>query len=181
LNGVKKYITAGNQADFILVTARNRGDEKISQLFLLPVNAFAPMEMKSLDLKALRTTSHGRLALNDKKIPGHYHLPLSPAMLRKSLKVYGLVERSLILEAVLAMMIYLNRRMSRHTPRPPVDETAINELAVLQTGFSAAAIRQAQNGETVQPQWASDGRDTYPGEDLVERINDLRFIRSLWG
>ena len=196
LNGVKKYITAGSQADFILITAREPGENKVSRLLLLPISAVTPAEMEVLDLNALRTTSHGRLAMNNKTIPGLYLLPLSPSLLRKKLKVNGLVERCLILEAVLAVMTYLNQRLSRHFSRPPADETVLNELAVLQTAYTTAAIRQAQNDETVLPQWvdltavntaiadicrAAEGISPEPGADLGERIRDLRFIRSLWG
>ncbi len=196
LNGVKKYITAGNQADFILVSAREPGDEKVSQLLLLPMSVISPGKIKKLDLKALRTTNHGRLVLENKSIPGHCHLPLSASMIRKELKINGLVERCLILEAVLALMIYLNNRLARHMPRPPTDEAAIKALSVQQTGYTTAAISQVRNGQTVQPQWvdltcvntaiesicsASDDMNPAPDEDLIERVNDLRFIRSLWG
>ena len=196
LNGVKKYITAGAQADFILVTARTPGEDKVSRTLLLPRNAVTTGEMEILDLNALRTTSHGRLTMSNKPVPDRYLLPLSPSLFRKKLKVNGLVERCLIVESVLACMTYLNRRLTRHFPRPPADETAIKELAVLQTAYTTAAVHQAQNDETVNPQWvdltavntamadicrAADGISPELETDIKERINDLRFIRSLWG
>ncbi|ABW68932.1 acyl-CoA dehydrogenase family protein [Desulfosudis oleivorans] len=196
LNGIKKYITAGSQADFILMSARGPGEEKVSRLLLLPVSALSAQEIIPLDLEALRTTSHGRLTLVDKTVPGHYLLPLTPPMVRKGLKLNGLVERSLIMEAVLAFMLYLNRRLGRQLSYAPADEATIKKLAGQQTEFTTAVICQARSGAQVCPQWvdlhtvstgiesicnAAADLDPDTNTDLAKRINDLRFIRSLWG
>ena len=196
LNGIKKYITAGSQADFILMSARGPGDEKVSRLLLLPVSAISTGEIIPLDLKALRTTSHGRLTLENKTVPGHYLLPLTPPMVRKGLKINGLVERSLIMEAVLAFMLYLNRRLARRLSYAPADDATIKKLAGQQTEFATALIHQVRSGATVCPQWvdlntvstgiesicnATVDLDPDTNTDLVKRIDDLRFIRSLWG
>lgn len=196
VTGVKKYITAGSQADYILVTARAPDDQKVSQLILLPAQAVTRPELIALDLKALRTTSHGRLTMENKSIPDHYHLPLSPSTIRKALKINGLIERSLILEAVLAFARYLNNRLGRHRSDLSTEETALKKLSAQQSGYTTDAINQARSGQKVEPQWpdlnavnttienlcnASANMESTPGDDLAERVNDLRFIRSMWG
>lgn len=195
LNGVKKYITAGRHADFILGTAREPDDEKISRLLLLPISDVRPEEMETLDLKGLYTISHGRLTLKDKTVPLHYRLPLSPELIRKTLKVNSLVERSLIMEAVLALMVYLNERIGWQMPQPPTEKDALSELLPRQTEYTSTTIEQAGTGAQVQLNLvdlhtvgeaienicnAADDIDLMQDMELVERINDLRFMRSLW-
>jgi hypothetical protein len=117
-------------------------------------------------------------------------------MVRKGLKINGLVERSLIMEAVLAFMLYLNRRLGGQLSYAPADEATIKKLAGQQTEFTTAVICQARSGATVCPQWvdlhtvstgiesicnAAADLDPDTNTDLAKRIDDLRFIRSLWG
>ena len=196
LNGVKKYITGGDQADFIFITCRAPGEERITQLILLPAKDIVPPEMETLDLKGLYTISHGRLTLNNKMISARYCLQLSPEPLRKELKVNGLVERSLIIEAVLSNMTYLNHRLGRLMPQPPVEVQDLNGLMKQQSEYTTTTIVQAQSEQHVQLMIvdfnavntfiericeAADNIDLLQDLDLVDRINDLRFIRSLWG
>ncbi len=201
LNGVKKYITGGYQADFILLTARAPDEKKTSRLLLLPVSVIDfSKEMTPLDLKSLCTISHGRLTLKDKTIPAHYRMPLSPSQVRKALKVNSLVERCLIMEAVLGCLIYVNGRLKRQTGDYPTDKDTLNKLLVEQTSYTTATIGEARAGNKVQMQWVDlndvntaigaildaaenvEGvPDDNPDNDLMARVNDLRFIRSLWG
>ncbi len=195
LNGVKKYITAGTEADFILVTARPPEDEKRSQLIFLPANRIEDEEMEVLELDGLCTVSHGRLTLTNKALPERFRLPLAQNQVRKTLKVYGLIERSLIIEALLAYMVYLNHRLSWHLSRPPVDENILRGLLAQQTEFVTTAVSEALNDEQVHLRMidlntveaaienisdVTDALDLSDEQELVERVKDLRFIRSLW-
>ncbi len=111
LSGKKKYITGGLDSDFIFLTARREGDDSVTSLVYLPEDLIPRKSLTNLNLGILKTISHASLDLRDLRVPAEYHIPVAPRTLRKHLKIWGMVERVLIMESFIAVMLYLVRRM----------------------------------------------------------------------
>jgi len=195
LSGTKKYITGGQGADFLLVTGRAAGEEKVSRMIWLPAAAIRDHEIRALDLNALRTIAHGRLVLEDKKTAGHYLLPLSASQTRRYLAAWGIIERGLILESFLGLMVYLNRQRAVQLENPlSRGEKMLKGLIAEQGAAVNEMIGEARSGhrvqwrsadplrlrETVQTILGTDETDTPEDPALAQRLADLCFIRSLW-
>ncbi|MFP4446971.1 MAG: hypothetical protein ACLFPD_12080, partial [Desulfosudaceae bacterium] len=195
LSGTKKYITGGQWADFLLVTGRAPGEEKISRMVWLPAADILANEIHPLKPNGLRTIAHGRLVLENKKTAGHCLLPLSAAQTRRYLAAWGIVERGLILESFIGLMAYLNRQLAGQLGNTfPGGEKRLKELLAEQQAAVREMIGEARSGrrvqwrsadplrlrETVQTILETDETDATEDPVLAQRLADLRFIRSLW-
>jgi alkylation response protein AidB-like acyl-CoA dehydrogenase len=69
LSGTKKYITGGIAADFLLITARQTGDDGVTKLVFLPRDYLPSGALVDLSLSILRTIPHASLKLNDLELP----------------------------------------------------------------------------------------------------------------
>jgi hypothetical protein len=107
INGCKKYITSGLHSDFILLTARRPGEEKISMLIHIPMPLLPGGTLQELALGTLTTTSHAALTLDNLRLPGNSVIPLEPSAIRKHLKVQGMIERSLIVQAYIGLLMFM--------------------------------------------------------------------------
>ncbi len=107
LNGAKKYISGGYDADVLLVTGRRSGDDHYSKMVYLPVEIIPDGSLVSQDLEVLYTISHGMLVIDDCRCDKSNLFPIKDKDLRKLLKRWSMVERTLIVEAYIGFMKYL--------------------------------------------------------------------------
>ncbi|HON77311.1 MAG TPA: hypothetical protein PK544_02375 [Spirochaetota bacterium] len=110
INGLKKYITGGLNSDFILLTARKPGEEKVSHLIHIPASMLPHGALQELSLGTLETTSHASLRLQGLQLPEEYVIPFEPGTMRKILKVQGILERSLIMQSYIGLLMYIAGR-----------------------------------------------------------------------
>lgn len=151
LNGKKKYITGGAQSDFILLTEKNDTDKKLSGILFLetkniPGSAFSP-----LDMGCLSTSRHASLTMVDINLPIENRLSVTPRMIRKMLKTWGMIEQSLIIEAVAGLALYLADHFKTETGTRiySIDETE-TKLQGLSSDIDQQ-IKSAIQGEFIQP------------------------------
>ncbi len=144
MRGFKKYITGGTDADFIFITARMAGDEKITKLVGVPVRDLPPEALRTLAMEPLRTTGHASLTLDGITLPASCLIPIEPGALRREIKRWGIIERSLIVQAFIGLLIYLARALSMQDAVGEPDR-----LLALQNDAAARQIAQALNGETI--------------------------------
>ena len=154
LTGKKKYITGGRNADFILVTAREKGDDKVSSLVYVPCRLLATGALSDLDLGMLRTANHASLALDDITLPADSLAVMDPASLRRHLKRRGLIERCFIMEAFLGAMMYLARRLEPLSLAGPSDIGELSSLLELQRRATADAVDADRAGERISTEGA---------------------------
>ncbi len=144
MRGFKKYITGGTDADFIFITARMAGDEKITKLVGVPVRNLPPEALRTLAMESLRTTGHASLTLDGITLPASYLIPLEPGTLRREIKRWGIIERSLIMQAFIGLLVYLAHALDMNDTVGELDR-----LLALQNDAAARQIAQALNGETI--------------------------------
>jgi len=111
LDGDKRYITGGSSADFILMTGRYPADDTFSCMVFLPVRDIPEDAIQQIDLGCFNTTNQAELHLNRFQAAHENLLLTETAVLRKHLKVWGIIERSIILEAIMGLMLYLDERV----------------------------------------------------------------------
>jgi hypothetical protein len=112
ITGMKKYVTGGLHADFILLTARERPDEKTSELAYIPADILPDGALSDLMLKTLRTISHASLSLENMPVPEENIFQTDPSALRRALKKWSIIERSLIIEAYIGLLVYLALKLN---------------------------------------------------------------------
>jgi len=111
LSGQKKYITGGLTSDFILLTARSSQESKVNSIILLLTSDLPKEALEEISLKGFKTTSHARLFLKSFTLSTNQLIVIDPRLLRKSLKKWGIIEKSMILEAYLGLFLYLAERI----------------------------------------------------------------------
>lgn len=149
LSGEKKFITAGANADLIIVTCRKPGEDKVSGIALIEKNTLPTDSLTDLNLSIFRSVNHARLSFNgftaDKKI-----IPeLDPAILRRSLKKWGIIERALIMESFISYLIYSNRLLKSKDIKIVQDEELISFLS-LQTESVNSQLNEALYGKKIE-------------------------------
>jgi len=150
INGTKKYITGGTLCDCILLTMRRKGEDKISHLGCLPAHIIPEGSLVELDLKALRTTSHARLNLNYFDLPSEYIIPVEGPVIRRLIKRWSLMERALILEAYIALGMYICAELSPAAAVDPSIGKGLGELLKEQKAASRRQLEQATSGEMIE-------------------------------
>jgi len=189
LNGVKKYITGGPNADFIFLTGRQPEDEKPSMLLWLTQKSIKQGELEILDMQSLCTSSHGRLTFLNKKIPASCKLSIRPSHLRRMLAIWGIVERTLIMETFLALLQYIRDRSGIRN-----NDKFAYEVMSQQQEATNQVIREAYAGERVHfpldtlEKINHIAETTIPAasasknisKDMLPRIEDATFIWNFW-
>ncbi len=151
LDGEKKYITGGSFSDFILMAGRYPKEEKLSCMFLLPARDIPENAFKELDLGCFYTSRHARLALEAYHPPAAALLSATPSMIRKQLLIWGIIERSMIMESLAGLVIYLAEKVSEKSGETIVD------IRELESGLGQISreinqqIQSARNGDFVKP------------------------------
>lgn len=109
LNGEKKFLTAGINAEMIIATCRMTGDEKISRMAIIDPSSLPENSLPDLGLKIMKSVCHTKLVLNNLKIK-HFQVPqIPPEEIRRMMKKWGILERSLILETFLSFLLYAEK------------------------------------------------------------------------
>jgi hypothetical protein len=112
ITGMKKYVTGGLHADFILLTAREKPDEKITWLAYIPSDILPEGALSDLMLKTLRTINHASLSMENMPVPEENIFHTEPSALRRVLKKWSIIERSLIIEAYIGLLVYLALKLN---------------------------------------------------------------------
>lgn len=150
LSGKKKYITGGLDADFVLVTARERGDDTIRSLVYVPRTLIGDGALADLSMDILRTVGHASLTFDDIILPETHLAVMDPGALRRHLKRWGIIERHLIMESYLAAMLYLARRIEGLPAKGDAGSDAIASLLDQQRRAVGDAVASARAGERIE-------------------------------
>ena len=141
LTGKKNYISGGSNANILLLTARRPGDDKITKLIYIAANDLPENTLQDINLSILPTIKHSSLTLIDFSCNSKNCCPIKDKDLRKILKKWSLIERSLIGEAYIAFLLHL----AKNIPIPD-QINIINEaenLLSLQKSFTRQQIENA--------------------------------------
>jgi hypothetical protein len=109
LNGDKKFITAGRNADLLILTCRTTGEEKINRIAIIDPKEIPESFITDLKLNILVSVSHTRLSFKDYEVKKDQIPLIDPSAIRRIMKKFGILERGLILEAFLSFLIYADR------------------------------------------------------------------------
>ncbi|MCL1864300.1 MAG: acyl-CoA dehydrogenase family protein [Spirochaetes bacterium] len=109
LNGEKKFITAGRNADLIILTCRTEGEEKINRIAIIDPKQIPESSITDLQLNIMRSVSHTRLTFKDYAVEKVRLALIDPSTIRRIIKKFGILERGLILEAFLSFLIYADK------------------------------------------------------------------------
>ncbi len=109
LTGEKKFLTAGKNADMIFVTCRKPGEEKISHVAVVPPSSLPENSLPELDLKIMKSVCHTRLVMNNTGIKHFQVADIPPDDVRRMMKKWGILERSLIMETFLSFLLYAEK------------------------------------------------------------------------
>jgi len=141
LSGKKNYISGGSDADMLLITAIRPGEDKFTKMMYIPVKSLPENALQDINLSILPTIRHSSLTLTDFTCDASQISPVKDKELRKILKKWSLIERSLIGEAYIAFLCYL----SKNIPLPNQDHTLreAEELLSLQMNFSREQLENA--------------------------------------
>ncbi len=108
LSGSKKFITAGRNADLLMITCRLAGAPKIDNMAFVRKNSIPADSLSPLNLEILKTVDHAGLRLNGLAIDSLQVPECDPRAVRRSVKKWGIVERALIMEAFPGFLLYCN-------------------------------------------------------------------------
>lgn len=187
LSGVKKYITGGTEADFLLVTARMPGEDKISSMFYIPSGKLPDGSITPVIQNSLKTTPHGSLRLDTFQL-GKEYLFDSPANgIRRLVLSAGLLERILIMETLTGLVIYLRRALvhgndALHGPLQEMASSIHEKFLVARKAFRSGEKilpvipDTALLAEAVAPLKQSPAAPHDAA--IAERLRDLAFLLS---
>ena len=188
LSGRKKYITGGCEAEFLLVTARMPGEEKISSLFFIPADKLPGGSISPVLSDSLKTAPHGSLNLESYLIGKGYRFDIPANEIRRHVLSAGLLERILIVEALTGMVLFLRRELTCNYNE--TDEKLMLMAENIHKGFISArsSFTAAERITPAIPDIALLAEAIVPLESVLasppeghngERIRDLKFILSL--
>ncbi len=147
LSGRKRYITGGVTADCIMLTARERADEKISRLFLLQARDLPAGSLIPLEMRSLRTTCHASLDLQDYAVSREQALLAPGDFVRRSLKRWSYIERSMIMQALLGLACHINAAAREETGVAMADpEILEQDLTAADDALSRQIIAALKGG-----------------------------------
>jgi len=174
LNGEKKYITGGAQSDFLLLAEKSKDDKKPSGIIFLATKDIPGNSFQPLDMRCLSTSRHASLNFTDLHIPSENRLSLTPKTIRKILKSSGIIEQSLIMEAVTGLSLYLAGRIKIETGSQisSVDDVK-TKLQKLSSEIDQQ-IKSALQGEFIQPIQLET-------EHIVAMLNEMKQSSSKLG
>ncbi len=142
LNGMKKFITAGVNADYILITCRSINEEKINSAVLLDKDS-VPIEcMTDLNLDIMRSVNHTSMTFSSHFISDEKTPEVDAAALRRSIKKWSLIERGMIIEAFIPFMIYFSR-IAQSKGLNIIDENMLHDLSLAQSSAVAKQLDEA--------------------------------------
>ncbi len=195
LNGEKKFITAGVNADLIIVTCRKQGEEKVSGVALIETGNLPADALTELDLNIFRSVNHAKLHFREFSTEAGVIPEVDPAVIRRSLKKWGIIERALILESFISFMIYANR-VFKERDIIVAGEDELAELLGLQTESANRQLEEAVYGSRIETRNADLSKllaatarfrekfNAFTGrfsEDEKIKLSDLSLFDSLKG
>lgn len=170
LNGRKKFITAGVNADFILITCRGSGEEKISRAVLLDKDSIPYSSMTDLNLEIMKSVNHTSLTLSSLHITDDKAPEVDSSSLRRSIKKWSLIERAMIIEAFIPFLIYFNR-IAESKGLDIISEENLADLAAAQSNAVTKQLEEAFFSSRITTANIETGR-------LLEAINYFRKERD---
>lgn len=141
LSGKKNYISGGADADMILVTARRPGEDKFTKMIYIPVKSLPENALQENNLSILPSIKHSSLTLTDFNCNASQCCPVKDKELRKILKKWSLIERSLIGEAYIAFLLYLVKNIQLPEQDKIIDQA--QNLLSMQKSFSRQQLENA--------------------------------------
>lgn len=148
LNGVKKFITAGVNADYILITCRDENEEKINRAVMLNRESIDTTEMKDLHLPVMKSVNHTSLNFSNRIISAASIPPVNGSELRRAIKKWSIIERALITEAFIPFLGYFNKAALQKRLNI-ADENTINTLSQEQSALASTQIEEAFFAEKI--------------------------------
>ena len=138
LNGEKKFITAGRNADLIILTCRTETEEKINRIAIIDPKQIPESFITDLQLNIMKSVSHTRLAFKDYAIKKNQIPLIDPSTIRRIIKKFGIIERGLILEAFLSFLIYADKTFTEMK----IESSCNDKLSSLLEKQSIAVTKQ---------------------------------------
>jgi len=138
LNGEKKFITAGKNAELMIVTCRRQGEDKISHLALIDPAQLTDGSLPDLKLDIMKSVTHTKLILSNRAVQYSMIPRIDPQMIRRLVKKYGILERALIFEAFLSLLLYAEKILNA----AGAVITVYDEIASLLEMQSASVTKQ---------------------------------------
>lgn len=149
LSGEKKFITAGENADLILVTCRKPGEDKISAIALLKRETLPSGSLTDLNLNIFKSVNHAKLSFSGFNTDRGIIPELDPSILRRSLKKWSIIERALIMETFISFLIYANRLFTSKDIVIAQDEELM-DFQGLQTESANRQLEEALYGKNIE-------------------------------
>jgi len=193
LSGTKNYITGGRTSDYIIVTARRPGEDRISAMVYVSTDRLPEGSLSSIDLGSLRTADHGRLVLKNFRAGKDDIVMDDGAAVRSAIKRWSIIERSLILESYLHYMRYLFNRTRETAAVPGLDADSLEIMISEQAKTADRQIASALNGVRIEEAGtdfmkiissantiheAASKIEPLP-EEMRYRLSDLSFLTKL--
>ncbi len=172
LTGEKKFITAGVNADLIIITCRKTGEEKVSGFALVDRTNLPSESLTDLNLNIFRSVNHSKLTLKNYRAEKSIIPELDPAIIRRSLKKWGIIERALIMESFISFMIYVNRLFSSKEIIIARDDELIDFLN-LQTDSANRQLEEALHGKKIETQNADTAGVFSILQKFKEKLNNF--------
>lgn len=141
ISGKKNYISGGIDADMLLVTARRPGEDNFTKIISISVKSLPENALQDINLSILPSIKHSSLTLSDYACRTSQGCPIKDKDLRKILKKWSLIERSLIGEAYIAFLLYLVKNIQLHEQEKIIDQT--ENLLSMQKSFSRQQLENA--------------------------------------
>ncbi|MCU0847851.1 MAG: hypothetical protein MUD12_08180 [Spirochaetes bacterium] len=150
LSGSKNYITGGRTSDYIIVSARRPGEDRISAMVFIRADRLPEGSLSSLDLGSLRTTDHGKLVLKGFQAGKEDIVMDDGGAVRSAIRRWSIIERSLILESYLHYMYYLFKRTREAGAVPGLEAGDLELLISEQEKTADRQIESAANREWIE-------------------------------
>ncbi len=183
LSGEKKFITAGENADLIIVTCRKPGEDKVSGVALVERETLPVNSLIDLKLNIFRSVSHAKLSFADFRADREIIPEIDPSALRRSLKKWGIIERALIMESFISFLIYTGRLFASKDIIIAQSEELLN-FQDLQTESVNKQLDEALYGKIIETKNADAagvfsiiGRFKEKFSEHIERFSDEEKIK----
>lgn len=169
LTGTKNYITGGMECDFILLTSRAKGQEKISRLYGIPGEMLPKGALVEINPDMLGTAGHARLVTDGMLLPRGCLISDDGPLIRRLIRKWGIIERSLIMESYISLCLYLVCRMDSLDITGVPDRQLLEKILHNQRISTARLISLAEKNEPL-----SSGNPV-PG-NLLEIVREIENI-----
>lgn len=189
LNGKKNYITGGTTADILLLTGRETDEEKVSKIVFINDAKFLENNVSDLKLNHLKTTDHGSLTLSNYSLNLKNKINIKPKDLQRSLKKWNLIEKILIIESFVGLLIFLNGYIEKKTQQPILSHDFVNITLSKIEEVTDNAIKSIFSNEKIETykglnielkdaatKLINFSKENSLPEDISQRFKDLTFF-----